>query len=494
MGLSPAAYAALEIPNDPQWPYSAEDWLQKQVAAMNAAFERSTGWYASNGVLERVRIDKIVVSDAAPDRGSEDGAWYIDSDVRLTGGYYDVPTDVDNGLLHELTHQLGIIDMYNLDVALEIPQVLDQLGQPVQMEYSSATAFPGLMNDTGAQPPVYDEHTTRALNINKGCRRGYFGEYLYDVPDQVYLKIYDPVEQPAPGVTVKLYQRSSDPGQYGSWFGTVDNTPEFTGVTDANGLVLLDNRSTPVITTRTGHTLKDNPLGKIDVTGRNDQFILALSRGGHQEFSWLDITAFNLARWNGNQSAGTVNVFSHVPVANAPAAPSNITGSQEYGQVKLQWTASPSAVSYYNLYQTDNSGSPYQRIATRVSSLNYSVYYDTRRRAAIYVVTAVDSQGRESGFSNPFYAFRLSSPMGIVVDDQNGRIVLDPQNGYGLYYQLEDGTFFDTRGSVDYHLENSRYLARDAAGRLLLSHPGDDYSARHSVRVAASRAGVGVIC
>ncbi len=75
-----------------------------------------------------------------------------------------------------------------------------------------------------------------------------------------------------------------------------------------------------------------------------------------------------------------------------------------------------------------------------------------------------------------------------MVDDQNGRIVLDPQNGYGLYYQLENGTFFDTRGSVDYHLENSKYIARDAAGRLLLSHPGDDYSTRHSVRVADSNA------
>ncbi len=87
MGLSPSAYAALEVPNDPQWPYSAEDWLQKQVTAMNAAFERSTGWYAPNGVLERVRIDKIVVSDTAPARGSEDGAWYIElgcaSDRRL---------------------------------------------------------------------------------------------------------------------------------------------------------------------------------------------------------------------------------------------------------------------------------------------------------------------------------------------------------------------------------------------------------------------------
>ncbi len=143
--------------------------------------------------------------------------------------------------------------------------------------------------------------------------------------------------------------------------------PEFTGVTDASGLVLLDNRPSPVVTTNTGHTLNPNPLGLINIVGRNDQFILELSRGGHQEFSWLDITAFNLARWNSNQSAGTVNIFSHVPVANAPAAPSNLTGSQEYGQVRLQWKASPSAVSYYNLYRTDNSGSPYERIATRIT-------------------------------------------------------------------------------------------------------------------------------
>ena len=41
LALTPDLYTALETPVDPQWPFSAEDWLQKQVAALNAAFERS---------------------------------------------------------------------------------------------------------------------------------------------------------------------------------------------------------------------------------------------------------------------------------------------------------------------------------------------------------------------------------------------------------------------------------------------------------------------
>lgn len=74
LGLTPELYAALETPVDPKWPHSAEDWLQKQIAAMNAAFSRSVYPSAPTGVVERVRLDKIVVSPSSPPTDwSEDG-------------------------------------------------------------------------------------------------------------------------------------------------------------------------------------------------------------------------------------------------------------------------------------------------------------------------------------------------------------------------------------------------------------------------------------
>ena len=72
--------------------------------------------------------------------------------------------------------------------------------------------------------------------------------------------------------------------------------------------------------------------------------------------------------------------------------------------------------------------------------------------------------------------------------NQGERLVLDAQNGYAFALQSSTGHFFDTLGSFDLHLEASHYLARDPLGRLLVSHPGDDYAAWHSVRVLDAEA------
>jgi hypothetical protein len=295
---------------------------------------------------------------------------------------------------------------------------------------------------------------------------------------------------PASGVTVKLYQRSSGPNLYGSRFGTIDNIPEISGVTDASGLVLLPNRSVGASTsTKTGHILRDNPFSFIDVVGKNDEFILELTKGTHQEYSWLDITRFNLAAWRGGSSTATLDIPTHVPPANAPVPPPSLSGILESGLVKLQWLPSSSVgVVGYNVYRASNPAYLYQSVVTGTANLSYTTAYDYSARAAQYVVTAVDAQGRESGFSNIFYALRLSNPASIVIDGLNRHIVLDPQNGYALLYQLPSGSIVDTRGSYDFHLEYSFYLVRDWQGRLIISHPGDYYSTRNSVRVTDQNA------
>lgn len=486
LAVTPELYAALETPVDPKWPYSAEDWLQKQIAAMNEAFARSVYPLAPNGIEERVRLDKILVTSTAPPADmSEDGGFFMSGDDRFGNAYYDPTTDVSGALLHELSHQLGVIDLYNLGFELEVPQVIDQNGWPLQME----TGLPatGLMLNPGIRPPIYEEHSALALNANKGYRRGYYGEYLYDVPQQTYLRVLDNRGAPAPDVTVRLYQ--AGPGR-GTYPVIIDNTPEIVGVTDANGLFLLPNRPVGApVTTRTGHTLRDNPFGIIDVVGEKDEFVIELTKGVHQEYGWLEITQFNLAAWRGGGASATLDIPSRVPPVNAPAPPPDLHGRVESGRVQLYWPASPSSVIGYNVYRTANRPAfTYERVVQGTADLAYIDNHDYGSRAVVYTVTAVDSTGRESGFSRFFNAFRLINPAAIAVDNRNGRIVLDPQNGYALLYQSSDGRFLDTLGSVHYHLELSYYLARDPNGRLILSHPGDWYSSRHSIRVADQNA------
>lgn len=82
LAVTPELYIALETPVDPQWPFSAEDWLQKQIAAMNAAFAHSIYPSAPNGIEERVRLDKILHTSSAPPIGSEDGGFFMSGDDR----------------------------------------------------------------------------------------------------------------------------------------------------------------------------------------------------------------------------------------------------------------------------------------------------------------------------------------------------------------------------------------------------------------------------
>ena len=74
--------------------------------------------------------------------------------------------------------------------------------------------------------------------------------------------------------------------------------------------------------------LHDNPFGKVDIIGAYNRFLVKLSQGAHEEFFWLDITAFNLAYWLGNTDEYTFVLNSHVPPASAPAGASHAAGAR----------------------------------------------------------------------------------------------------------------------------------------------------------------------
>ena len=135
----------------------------------------------------------------------------------------------------------------------------------------------------------------------------------------------------------------------------------------------------------------------------------------------------------------------------------------------------------YHVYRAAPPTYAYQRAASLLPGPCYAETYAATR---IYAVTAVDGSGQESGFSSFAWAPRLIWPYAVAEMADGLRTILDPQNGYALLRQQADGRYLNNIGSVHYHLENSRYMASDEDDRLLLSHPADWYSSRHSVRIA----------
>jgi hypothetical protein len=294
----------------------------------------------------------MVVADSPPTyEYSWDRYWFDTSDRRL--GYsaaYDAATDVDWALVHEFMHGLDIIDMYTVGIEVNDSQARTKDGAPLNFAFGWPigdlwiSTMAGGYLDGHTDGHNFDSHTAAAFNVNKGYRRGYYGAYLFDVPQQVYLRLLDNQGSPAAGVNVRLYR------QVGR---VLDATPDFTGTTDPAGTIQLPNVSVGgTITTRNGHTLRDNPWGIIDVVGFNAMTLLSVSRGDHEEFHWLNLIDYNLAYWAGNMTAYTTTIRAFVPAVGAPPSPTSFRASRVEGcSTVLAWdpSSSPNGGGY-NLY------------------------------------------------------------------------------------------------------------------------------------------------
>ncbi len=485
IAITPAMYEAYNTPWDPAFSYSAEDWLQRQIAAMNWALANSVYPTTPQGATERVRIGAIEITSGSPmNDGTHDGGWFVDADYRIYSGGYDPSTDIDWNLVHELSHQVGLIDLYNLDIPVTSVNVFDRDGIPANIGFMWPRR--DLMGGGDIAPHtdhhLYSSHSAKGISSTKGYRRGYYGEYQFDIPQQVYLLILDAQGNPASDVAVALHQRTGP----SNWMGDleIDNVPEISGVTGPDGHFLLTNRAAGGgTTTRTGHTLQDNPFGIVDVVGKQNRFLLKLTKDDHEEFAWLDITAFNLAYWQGSTLSHTFTITSHVPPSGAPTSPPTTTVQVEGSQATLCWGTSPSEETIgYHVYRAAPLVYAYERVSGLLTETCYQDTYSEGNR--VYAVTAVAADGRESAFSSFAWAPRLINPHAVGIAADGTRVILDPQNGYALLWQRSDGRYIQNFGSPHYHLEYSTFLSIDGQDHLLISHPGDYYIGRHSVRVA----------
>jgi hypothetical protein len=447
--VHPYVYEAFTHYQNARGSYNFEDWVQTQYAQMNERFTQAVYPETPQGILDRVRINAIrVVTDMNTSLPDHDGSWQFDveaddpdtpqNESRESAERYAqaFATGIDWGLIHELMHQLGFIDLYQVDVEADRVLLSGKDGLPLLSSYTCRNC--DLMSGGDTTPyrnPTYlSRYTAAAMNRNYGFRRGYYGEFLYDIPLTNVLVLRDNAGSPLVGALVEVFQ---------SFENSLPETPVISGVSDANGAFVLSNRPvSTTVTTATGHTLRSNPFGRINVVGTNGVLLLRVSRGEHEDYIWKQILDFNLAFWNGLTQTYPITWETHLPPLDAPPPPPTMTGRVELGTAALSWRGLPQATSYRVYVSEDPFDEWRLQAITPATTLSVALSRTTR-----FAVTAVDGSGRESGFSAIVRAFRWVYPSDVVYERGPGNwLVLDGHGG-ALVQMLGDGRVVGNRVS-----------------------------------------------
>ena len=231
--------------------FSPENWAQLQLEALQRKL-----WVS--GGRQRVRLDTLeVVPDGTLDPGgthepigqitwTTDGVWGFDWPPFYMDWFLK---RVDQALVHELGHQIGLIDVYQYDIATD-NCLITSSGTPVagtalMPKVSPWNVYYGRLSvlhrdgvalthdtDRGAMANTrarfFGSGTIAGLNRNLGLRRGFYGDYLGALPAGPYtLEVTHTDGAPLQFAAVRVFQREMDAKIY--------DIPKFTGLLNADG-------------------------------------------------------------------------------------------------------------------------------------------------------------------------------------------------------------------------------------------------------------------
>lgn len=115
------------------------------------------------------------------------------------------------------------------------------------------------------------------------------------------------------------------------------------------------------------------------------------------------LRAFNVAGNSAYSNTASATTFlpPPPPPPPVPAAPTNLKAQTDRHTIKLTWTASSSPnITNIRVYRSTVSGGPYTLIATLPNTTTFTNSGLTIGTTYHYVVSAVNSSGQVSGYSN----------------------------------------------------------------------------------------------
>ena len=297
------------------------DWVNHHMDRFNTMFAQANcGKRVHYDVLQRLTDGQPDPSVNAIDFAIFPFRFYeSEQSYRVVSAYYSAADDIDYGYLHEMGHQLGLVDLYRLDMAPSANQVTG----------TGYLAADCLMRVTS---PFISPNSAGAMNLWRGKAHGYFGQYLYRLPASIGVRIIGANRQPLGNATVRVYQKLERPG-----LGEViTNQVKFTGTTAADGTFTLPNVAVnPSLAppAYTGDAIQPNPFGYISCLGTNGLFLIEVEYGGFTDHAWLDIVECNNAWYGGLTNAAVFD--KHVSLGadtqRYPPADMTETNASDWG-------------------------------------------------------------------------------------------------------------------------------------------------------------------
>ncbi len=335
-----------------------EDWANRHVKRWNQMLQSAVFPESPNGVLDRVRIDEIVVvpDSTLPLAGglatntpnlndrTVDLQWGFPATL-LDGSFYSNhhslsdsnPFYFEGSLFHELGHARYLIDVYGFDVnddgsgntvgIMENSHLI--VGTPL-MPFTGtsvySTPITGLMN---GQYTYIDHYSAPALNLIAGHRATYgnynapenIGVFMQNLPQNNIMTFKDNAGNILPDADVKIYQAAPHPGEwYGKYF---DNTPDLQFTADSLGRVNVGRcpfDSSGIITHDYGFS--------------NSIAIARIQYQGLVGYTFIPVSSFNLKFWAGDTLTAdyvmNVNLLNPTDVKEEKNIPEKFVLEQNY--------------------------------------------------------------------------------------------------------------------------------------------------------------------
>lgn len=338
-----------------------EDWAQRQVGRWNEMFAAAIDPIdAPQGVLDRIRLDKItVVADGAlplagglagnhPDLNdrSVDLMWGFPAS-QLSSTFYSNHTDrtdsnpfyYEGSLIHELGHARYLIDTYGfnvLDTAANPRVLVKQAGQFIAgtpflprsypwsdhvhiMHTGTGNPFDGLMS--GGYTWV-DRYGAAAANLIAGRRAvlgnynasGNIGAFINDLPAANQIQLLDGNGRPLAGANVSIYWATGHSEWYGKQF---DDVADLVLTADSAGRVQVGR-----------NPFSSGPLQHTYGISNMVALVKAVA-GGRTGFAFIEAGLFNMEYWRGHTAQGRYAVT--VPMIGTAREIASVTSWPENG-------------------------------------------------------------------------------------------------------------------------------------------------------------------